>query len=307
MKTLTCYDKNNIINIDTPAFIRMPIHSVAKIDKLIVRGRRRRADTQASSEVSIELKGGISLSGTLYPPANKATYPARGVILVHGFAAEKTENGLFPPLATALASKGVWVLAYDWRGLGSSQGDFQNTTVEMHVADFIGVLQWFSEHTPVAKSSLSAVGFSLGATIVELALRSGLSLQRAAYLSPAMRPALDMWPRYSGVSIWAEVQSRGFIVKNGVRVGREFLESLRDTDLAQDWRYDATVPLIVCHGTADERIPFSSSQRVFASKDSNIVKLVEFSGASHSFRPEDVHRPSLASLLSAWFTDASSQ
>ena len=40
-------------------------------------------------------------------------------------------------IATALAAKGIAVLRFDFTGLGSSEGDFANSTFSSNVADLV--------------------------------------------------------------------------------------------------------------------------------------------------------------------------
>jgi pimeloyl-ACP methyl ester carboxylesterase len=217
-------------------------------------------------------------------------------VFVHGFAAEKTENGLFPLFEKALASKGWVTLSYDWRGLGKSEGSFSETDLQCHAADFARIVDWLKKSTK--QSRVSALGFSLGAAVIALGVERGVELDHAAFLSPALRPAVDMWPRYATEATQRELQQSGYIVKNRVQVGRHFLESLRDTDLAPPGRvFAAKMPLLVCHGTEDERIPFSTSSSLFHQSED----FHPFPGASHSFRPEETHRGRLKRVLLDWY------
>ncbi len=220
-------------------------------------------------------------------------------MLVHGFAAEKTENGLFPPLAQALAMSGFAVLAYDWRGLGQSDGTFAKTKLDDHVSDFRDAVPWFQHEYNILPSHLTVVGFSLGATIIALSMKDGFHPRSAIFLSPALRPAQDMWPRYDTPEIHQALNRDNYLLKNSVQVGRPFLESLRDTDLAPAGEYKSPVPLLVCHGTADERIPFETSRLLFGQNNS-LATLRIFNGASHSFRPENPHRQNLAQTMCDW-------
>lgn len=62
-----------------------------------------------------------------------------------------------------------------------------------------------------------------------------------------------------------------------------------------------SVPLLVCHGTADTRIDCSHSRAVARqTPDKPDFSYVEFGGASHSFRPEAQHWPRLASVIAEW-------
>lgn len=227
---------------------------------------------------------GSELATDLYHARDQ---PLRGVLLlVHGFAGDKQEGGLFPLLAEQAAEQGFNCLAYNWRGIAPSGGDFANSTIEQHRADFLNIARWVRDRFPDSQSGLSAVAFSLGAAVAGLALRENHDLlQRVIYLAPALRPNQSMWPRYE--EIWNEIPEGGAAQKPGsaVMLGRPILKSLHDTDLGPS-AFNIDVPLLVCHGTADERIPREHSQALAAQVGpGRDFTYEEIEGASHSFRP----------------------
>src|SRR5260370_1669345 len=74
-------------------------------------------------------------------------------------------------IATALATKGIAVLRFDFTGLGSSEGDFANSTFSSNVADLVHAADHLRE-TRGAPAIL--IGHSLG----------GAALRAAAGHSP---------------------------------------------------------------------------------------------------------------------------
>lgn len=250
--------------------------------------------------VRILLGNGSHLSALVGRPA-RVNVHTTGVVFVHGFAAEKTENGLFLLAADELRRRGHAVLLYDWRGLGESPGDFARTPLSVHVEDFEAAVRWFSEDAGLAPERVVTVGFSLGAAVVLLALRRGLALGGAALWSPALRPAVSMWPRYDTAENRRRMKSTGFILKpeNGVRLGPEVLMSLRTTDLGTS-ALDVAVPVLVCQGTEDSRIPIGITREVVERSANPRVVFEVFPGASHSFRPGEIHRPRLVTMLENW-------
>ena len=248
---------------------------------------------------------GTQLAAEVHTPRSK---PARGaVIFVHGFCGDKGENGLFHALAAQCVKEGFAVVLYDWRGIADSKGDFSSSTLDDHTADFAHVVQWTKSRFNTSIGMLHAVGFSLGAAVVGLALRHRRLLASVAYLSPASRPSQSMWPRYSSDSLWNELKQRGVVEKPGTSVllGAGILESLRDTDLGMR-AFDLKVPLLVCHGTDDVRIKCAHSRELVEQRIGNsMFKYVEFPGASHSFRPAESSWTRLGQELTLWFDRAS--
>src|SRR6202020_2070998 len=62
-------------------------------------------------------------------------------------------------IAVALAAKGIAVLRFDFTGLGSSEGDFANTTFSSNVADLVGAADHLRN---VRKGPAILIGHSLG-------------------------------------------------------------------------------------------------------------------------------------------------
>ncbi len=244
---------------------------------------------------------GTKLSAEVHEPRSEQT---RGVVIfVHGFGGNKGENGLFHALAGRCVEDGFAAVLYDWRGIAESDGDFPSSTLEDHQADFERVLEWARSQYETSLGSLHAVGFSLGAAVIGLALRRDLNLTSVVYLSPASRPSESMWPRYE--ELWGELKTDGVVEKpgGGVLLGRPILESLRDTDLGPE-AFELEVPLLVCHGTADARVDYTHTEKLAAPLDGEPdFHHIPFDGASHSFRPVDMW-DKLGDDLASWIGEA---
>ena len=245
------------------------------------------------------------LSGFLGCPKQSTRSALQAVVLVHGFAAERTENGLFTEVGDLLLRSGHIVLMYDWRGLGESEGDFSQTTIGSHTSDFQSVVKWLVRACGLTSTQCCAVGFSLGAALVARALQNGTTLGASSFWSPAVRPRVSMWPRYNTPELQNELKAKGFILKpeNQVRLGTRILHSLRATDLGLR-AFALGLPLLVCHGTDDSRIPIEHSRQVFSCSDNERIIFAEFDGASHSFKPAQEQRSSLFNLFTRWLSDA---
>ncbi len=232
-------------------------------------------DSQKIRVERVMMKDGLSLAVEENSPQDN---PLGWVLLVHGFAGNRSENGLFDAMAESFVKNGFVVLRYDWRGIGESEGAFANTPLATHVEDLIVLHKWIVTRYETIPSS--AVGFSLGAALLGLA--HPLSFDRLVYLSPAVRPNLSMWPRYE--SLWAATATSP-VLKEGASIylGRPILESLRDTDLGEK-AFDRDVPLLVCHGTGDTRVSHEFSQRAFEqASEHRALRFETFEGASHTF------------------------
>jgi alpha-beta hydrolase superfamily lysophospholipase len=264
---------------------------------------QRLGDRHRVQEVTIRVEGATLAASLIRPRSNPEGGSRGGVFLLHGFAAERTENGLFLELADALAGGGFTVLTYDGRGLGGSrQGvEFHETGLHEHVGDVVAVARWFARTINTSVEALSAVAFSLGAALLLTARKEGLRLRASALLSPALRIHEDMWLRYRDMFSGPAAPTCVPKPDTGVLIGKRFVDALARLDLTEDvcavgW------PMLLCHGTLDTRIPFATTKAVAhnCAKWSTPGRFVPFEGASHSFRPDETHRARLGELLTGW-------
>lgn len=89
----------------------------------------RRARLSREEEVSFVSRDGTRLAGSLYLPMGPGPYPA--LVMTHGSGAQ-SRNGFYGTmhfLAEAYARAGIAVLAYDKRGVGGSQGDWEKASL----------------------------------------------------------------------------------------------------------------------------------------------------------------------------------
>lgn len=113
----------------------------------------------------------VKLSGTISFPKEDGNYPA--VVLVSGSGAQNRDSEvhghkIFKDLASYLNSQGIVVLRYDDRGVGESEGDFVQATIEDFSKDVLSALSFLKERPMVDTSKVGIVGHSEGGLIAFL-------------------------------------------------------------------------------------------------------------------------------------------
>ena len=87
-------------------------------------------------------------------------------------------------IAVALAAKGIAVLRFDFTGLGSSEGDFANSTFSSNVADLVRA----ADHLRAARKGVTIlIGHSLGGAAV---LAAALKFPTPEPSSPLPHPPI---------------------------------------------------------------------------------------------------------------------
>src|SRR5665213_340991 len=104
-------------------------------------------------------EGGHQLAATLDMPERE---PLAYALFAHCFTCGKDALSA-KRIAVALATKGIAVLRFDFTGLGSSEGDFANSTFSSNVADLVRAADHLRE-TRGAPAIL--IGHSLGGAAV---------------------------------------------------------------------------------------------------------------------------------------------
>jgi len=146
--------------------------------------------TQAAEEtVSIPVEG-QAVIGTLETPDGVANPPV--VLMLHGFTGSRdelgvkdTEEGVFSRASRILSENGIASLRIDFRGSGTSEGAWADTTFSRQTADAIAAADWLKASDRVDGSRMAVLGWSQGGLV-------------ASHLAEA-RPDLD------AVILWAPV------------------------------------------------------------------------------------------------------
>jgi len=166
------------------------------------------------------------------------------VLLVHGWNGRATQLGSF---VAPLVARGFRVVAFDAFGHGDSPGSSMSLP-EMavcirRVADEIGDVHAIIAH-------------SMGGAATTIALRDGLRVERAVFISPPADPREFLEIFSAALAITDEVRA---LLKERVerRVGVS-MEDMRATVIAPSMQ----VPLLVIHDRNDKEVPMRAGQSI---------------------------------------------
>jgi len=200
---------------------------------------------------------GGELSGVLHVPDDAA----RGsILLAHCFTCSKDIHTM-TRLADGLADSGYAALRFDFTGLGSSGGEFTDSTVSANVRDLT------SAATALLREGYGPcgmLGHSLGGAAVLLAA-SRLHTVRSIAVLGAPSTATHVSHLFADVeeAIRADGDAIACIAGREFPVSREFLEDLgahdSSTAIAELGR-----PLLVLHAVDDEVVPVEEGEAIFA-------------------------------------------
>jgi dienelactone hydrolase len=154
----------------------MPLAAVLALTLVIASSAASAQTPPAPRDVTLRAPDGVALSATYYAAAQ----PGPAVLLLHMC---HTTRGSWDPLAPQLAAAGIHALAFDYRGMGESEGarieemepeDARRVAEEMWPGDIDAAYDFLRAQPGVDASRIGAAGASCGvAHAVRLADRHG--------------------------------------------------------------------------------------------------------------------------------------
>jgi pimeloyl-ACP methyl ester carboxylesterase len=191
--------------------------------------------------------------------AGPAEAPA--FLVSHGWGGLGAQLG---PFITALLARGFRVVWFDHPGHGESEGRRSAlpamVTAIRAIADTCGPFH-------------AAIGHSLGAAAIALALRDGLSLERVILISPpaSINDYMHGFARRLGLTARVRDAVRFRLEQ---RYGRRFADIDRLDDLAR-----LRLPALIVHDADDSEVPFAHAERIAASLGN--ARLIRTHGLGH--------------------------
>lgn len=129
----------------------------------------RRVTSYREEEVTFTSADGTRLSGSLFIPVGKTRYPA--VVFAHGSSAQ-SRNGYFGQirfLAEAYARRGIAALAFDKRGTGKSQGDWERAGFATLADDVAAGVRYLKTRPDIRPDRIGLTGSSQAGWIMPMA------------------------------------------------------------------------------------------------------------------------------------------
>jgi putative redox protein len=198
-------------------------------------------------------------------------------------------------IAVALAAKGIAVLRFDFTGLGSSEGDFANSTFSSNVADLVRAADHLRE---TRKAPAILIGHSLGGAAVLAAAAKIPEAKCVVTIAAPSDPAhvtglfadrIDDIRRQGEVEV--SLAGRPFHIK------REFLDDIAEHNL-MDHVARLHKALLIMHSPTDDTVGIDNATRIFIAAK-HPKSFVSLAGADHllSDRRDGMYA---ADVIAAW-------
>src|ERR1700685_1817366 len=200
-------------------------------------------------------------------------------------------------IAVALAAKGIAVLRFDFTGLGSSEGDFANSTFSSNVADLVRAADHLRE---TRKGPAILIGHSLGGAAI-LAAAAQIPDARAvvtiaapadpAHVTGLFADRIEDIRRHGKVEV--SLAGRPFQIRS------EFLDDIAEHNLMSHVA-KLHKALLIMHAPTDDTVGIDNATRIFVAAK-HPKSFVSFAGADHLLtqRSASAH---VADVVAAWGT-----
>jgi len=198
-------------------------------------------------------------------------------------------------IAVALAAKGIAVLRFDFTGLGSSEGDFANSTFSSNVADLVRA----ADHLRATRQAPAIViGHSLGGAAV-LAAAGRIPEAKAvvtiaapsdpAHVTHFFADSIEDIRKHGNVEV--SLAGRPFHIK------REFLDDIAEHNL-MDHVAGLHKALLIMQSPTDDTVGIDNATRIFVAAK-HPKSFVSLPGADHllSDRRDSMYA---ADVIAAW-------
>ena len=234
---------------------------------------------------------GLRLSGLLDKPAGEVRAYA---LFAHCFTCGKDVHAA-RRIAEGLKAVGIAVLRFDFTGLGSSEGEFANTTFSSNVADLVAAAD---ELRRQKRAPAILIGHSLGGAAV-LAAAAAVAEARAvvtiaAPSDPAHVTGLFK-DRIEEIAARGEVEVK--LAGRPFRIRRSFLDDVAEQTLSERVS-SLRKALLIFHSPTDEVVGIDNASRIFAAAR-HPKSFVSLADADHLLsRQSDAAY--VANLIAAW-------
>jgi uncharacterized OsmC-like protein/fermentation-respiration switch protein FrsA (DUF1100 family) len=236
-------------------------------------------------------EGGHQLAAALDLPEQE---PVAYALFAHCFTCGKDVLAA-KRIATALAAKGIAVLRFDFTGIGSSEGDFANSTFSSNVADLVRAANHLRE---TRKAPTLLIGHSLGGAAI---LASAGQIAEAKAVVTIAAPSDPEHVTGLFKERIEDIRKQGKVevslAGRPFTITREFLDDIAEHGLMARVT-TMRKAILVMHAPTDDTVSIDNATRIFLSAK-HPKSFVSLAGADHllSQRRDSTY---VADVIAAW-------
>ena len=235
-------------------------------------------------EVRIPANNGKCLFGWFIPHSERAPV----LVILHGWGGNAE---MMLPLAAPLFLAGYALLFIDARCHGQSDDD-NFASLPRFAEDIESAVLWLRQQPETLGVQLGLVGHSVGAAAVLLAASRDTTIAAVVSLAAFAHPAATMrrWLRFKHIPYWP----LGAYVLHYVQrvIGHRF-----DAIAPVNTISRVACPVLLVHGMADDTVPPSEAEEIYAQRTHERVELLLIPGGHDEYAELEHHLPALRCFL----------
>jgi putative redox protein len=236
-------------------------------------------------------EGGHQLAAALDLPEGE---PVAYALFAHCFTCGKDVLAA-KRIAVALTAKGIATLRFDFTGLGSSEGDFANSTFSSNVADLVRAANHLRE---TRRAPTILIGHSLGGAAILAAAGQVPEAKAVVTIAAPSDPAhvTGLFKEHVD-NIRAQGQVQVSLAGRPFTIKRELLDDVAENPLMEKIAH-LHKALLVMHSPTDDTVGIDNATRIFVAAR-HPKSFVSLYGADHllSDRRDSAY---VADMIAAW-------
>ena len=195
-----------------------------------------------------------SILGIIHKPRKNAKGNPT-IIMFYGFNGERVDNNRLSVMCGRLAEQqGVTFVRFDYRGLGVSEGEFWNTTLDTKIEDAKAVIEYI-ERLYNDEISITALGFSDGVRVITEILDICPNISSVCLWSPVLFTLIDETHGKMRRKFYREPVTNQLVAPHrGLWVGQSYLRQLSAIGNEYDNIIKFDKPLLAIFGGGDSTI-----------------------------------------------------
>jgi putative redox protein len=200
-------------------------------------------------------------------------------------------------IAVALAAKGIAVLRFDFTGLGSSEGDFANSTFTSNVADLVRAADHLRE---TRRAPAILIGHSLGGAAVLAAAEKIPDAKAVVTIAAPSDPAHVTGlfkDRLEDIRTHGKVEVS--LAGRPFQISREFIDDVAEQNLLAKVS-KLHKALLVMHSPTDDTVGIDNATKIFVAAK-HPKSFVSLAGADHLLSQKN-DSAYVAEIIAAWVT-----
>ena len=235
----------------------------------------------------------------------EADAPSKLLLCIHGFKANRTEDGRFLTVAKALAECGVCTIMPGFPGCDVSNEDFINYSLRNCIDDIDTSFAYMMDHYDLDQENVGMIGYSMGGRLTSLYIAEHPEITCIGFWAAALEDGFGDEGVFLGEHV--EVMKKEAFEKGcfnfhnlfddtWIRLSRELIEDYEEKRPSAGLnRYKGAA--IIVHGDEDSTVPYRVAKLGYAAlKETKEKKLYCVKGADHGFGAWN-ERPDLSKQL----------